>query len=216
MIKIIPQKLLIIGCGGHAKVITEIAKLIGIKVFYYQDSNLEKNKFLGNNVIHDDIKNYNDNFFVAIGDNFIREEVTRNFKKKNPNAINTTLIHPTSTISESCSIGDGTVVMPLCVINSFSKIGKGVIVNSRSSLDHENLLMDFCSIAPGVVTGGNVKIGFRTSISIGTIIKNDIEIGSDTVIGAASYVNKNIQSESIAYGTPAKIVKKRKANDKYL
>lgn len=201
------NKLLIIGCGGHAKVITDIAKSLGIVEFYYHDRDLSHNKFLGKDVIHEEIKNYDDYFFVALGDNFLREKVTRNFQKRNPKSKNKTLIHPSSVVSKNCTIGDGSVIMPLCVVNSSSQIGKGVIVNTRSSLDHDNSLLNYSSIAPGVVTGGNVKIGRRSAISIGAVIKNNIEIGSDSIIGASSFVNKNIPDRCLVYGTPAKIIR---------
>ena len=63
---------------------------------------------------------------------------------------------------------------------------------------HDNKIMNFSSIAPGVITGGNVSIGYRTAISLGSIIRNDIEIGSDNVIGASSYINSNITNKKVA------------------
>ena len=207
MYRKIINKLLIIGCGGHAKVVTDIAKSCGISDFYYQDSNLKHNKFLGVDVFHDEINNYKGYFFVAIGNNFLREKITLNFLKKNPNSINKTLIHPSSIISDNCSIGDGVVIMPLCVVNSCSRIGNGVIINTKSSLDHDNFLRDFSSIAPGVTTGGNVEIGSKSAISIGAVVRNNIKIGSNSIIGAASFVNNDMPDNCIAYGTPAKIIK---------
>ena len=210
------NKLLIIGCGGHAKVITDIAKSLGISNLFFKDSNIEIKNFLGNEVLHNELKDYKEYFFVAIGDNFLREKVTNSFKVSNPQAKNATLIHPSSYISDNCILGSGTVVMPLCVINSESKIGDGVILNTKSSIDHDNTLMNFSSIGPGVVTGGNVIIGYRSSISIGAVIKNGIEVGSDSVVGGASFVNKNIPNNCLAYGIPIEIIKNRNANDKYL
>ena len=132
------------------------------------------------------------------------------------NSIPLSLIHPSSIISPRCSIGNGTVIMPLCVINSFSKIGNGVIINTRSSIDHDNCLKSFSSIAPGVSTGGNVYVGERSAVSIGASISHGIKIGSDVVIGASSLVNKNIDNNWVAYGTPVKLIRERKIGDKYL
>ena len=147
---------------------------------------------------------------------FWEKKITKEFKEKNPNSIATSLIHPSSVISEDSKIGEGAAIMPLCVINNSSEIGKGVIVNTKSSLDHDNLLKDFSSVAPGVTTGGSVIIGSRTAISIGATIKQNIKIGSDSVIGASSYVNKNIPDEKIVYGCPAKIIRDRAIGEKYL
>tara|TARA_S200000501_G_C20678178_1_gene679431 strand:+ start:187 stop:849 length:663 start_codon:yes stop_codon:yes gene_type:complete len=209
------NRLLIIGCGGHAKVITEIAIDVGFSDIIYQDEKTEKNYFLGNDIVKKPIENYYDYFFVAIGDNFLRENLTRAFLKINPHSKAAILIHPSSIISKSCTIGEGTVVMPLCAINSSSKIGRGVIVNTKSSIDHDNLLKDYSSIAPGVSTGGNVIIGNRTAIAIGTLIKHGIEIGADSVIGSASYLNKNIPNNKVVYGSPAKIIRERKTGEAY-
>ena len=210
------KRLLIVGCGGHSKVITDIALALKFKDIFYQDLNTEKNEFLGKVVFNKDIKGYEDYFFIAIGDNYLREKALIEFQKNNPKATTITLIHPSSIVSEKCSIDVGSVVMPLCVINSSSKIGKGVIINSHSSLDHDNFIMDFSSIAPGVITGGNVNIGQRSAISIGSIIKNNISIGSDSVVGASSYVNKDISNNLVVYGSPAKIIRNRKIGEKYL
>lgn len=210
------KELAIIGCGGHAKVVTEIAESIGFKDIFYIDKFIKKNYFLNKKVkpnISDDYEGY---IFVALGDNFQRENVLKEYEKRNKNSQIVSLIHPSSQVSRRCSLDIGTVVMPLCVINSFSEIGKGVIINSNSVVEHDNLLMDFSSLAPGVKTGGNVTIGIRSAVSIGTIIKNNIKVGSDSVIGASSYLNKNVEDNSIFYGNPAKFIRNREIGEKYL
>ena len=212
----ISKRLLIVGCGGHAKVVTDIAYDLGFKKIIYQDVDLKKKQFMGKNVFHEDFSDFDDYFFVALGDNFLREKVTNKFQQSNPHAVAATLIHPSSYISENCNVGKGSVIMPLCVINSSSQIGKGVIINTRSSIDHDNNLQDFSSIAPGVTTGGMVRIGNRSAISIGAVIKHGIIVGSDSIVGASSYVNKNFSSKKIIYGSPAKIIRDREVGEKYL
>ena len=106
--------------------------------------------------------------------------------------------------------------MPLCIVNSSSKIGKGVILNSNTVVEHDNFIMDFSSLAPSVTTGGNVFVGERSSISIGSTIKHNVKVGSDSVIGACSYLNKDVGDNCIFYGNPAKFVRKREIGEKYL
>jgi len=74
----------------------------------------------------------------------------------------------------------------------------------------------FSSIAPRVVTGGNVKIGLSSAISISATVKHEVVIGDDVVIGANSYVNKNVESNVVAYGSPCKFVRSRNKGDSYL
>ena len=210
------KKLLILGCGGHSKVVTEIAELTGFKNISYLDQDNYKNTFLGRDVFHKQTETYHDYFVVAIGDNALRERVFRQFQKNNKDSIPVSLIHPSSIISSRCSVGFGTVIMPLCVINSCSSIGDGVIINTNTSVDHDNCIKSFASLSPGVSTGGNVSVGERTAISIGTSITHGIKIGSDVVIGASSFVNKDIDNNWVAYGNPVELIKPRQVGDKYL
>ena len=105
--------------------------------------------------------------------------------------------------------------MPLSIINSSTEVGKGVIINSNTVVEHDNFVMDFSSLAPSVTTGGNVYIGARSAISIGCTIKNN-KVGSDSVIGASSYLNKDVGDNCIFYGNPAKFVRNKEIGEKYL
>ena len=94
------------------------------------------------------------------------------------------------------------------IINPGTEIGAHCIINTRSSIDHDNFFGDFSSCAPSVVTGGNVVVGSFSFLGIRSTIINNIKIGSKTVIGANSLVNKNCLSNYIYYGSPAKKIKK--------
>lgn len=210
------EKLLIIGCGGHSKVVTDIAESQGYSNISYLNTFGGDDRFLGRKVIHHNPSGYEDAFFVAIGDNSVRQRVTSEFLEKNPRAKQSSLIHPTSVVSKNSSIGKGVVVMPLCVINHSTKIGDGVIINTRSSIDHDSNLQDFSSIAPGVSMGGNVWVGERSAVSIGATIKHGVKIGRDVVIGANSLVLSDVEDSCVAYGLPAKKIRDRDQDDKYL
>ena len=210
------KRLLIIGCGGHAKVATDIANSMGFEKIIFKDNDFEKKYFLGSNVIHETIFNFKEYFFVALGDNFLREKITKEFKKDNPDAINVTLIHSTSFISSRSSIGIGSIIMPMCVVNSNAKIGQGVIINTSSNVDHDCELLDFSSIAPNASLGGNVKIGYRTVICISASIAHNIKIGDNALIGAASLILKDVPDNSVTYGIPGKHIKWREIGEKYL
>jgi acetyltransferase-like isoleucine patch superfamily enzyme len=77
-------------------------------------------------------------------------------------------------------------------------------------------MQDFSSLAPGAITSGLVTIGARSAVSLGAVIKQRVTIGNDTIIGANSYVNQDIESNCIAYGTPAKKIRFRNSKDPYL
>ena len=95
--------------------------------------------------------------------------------------------------------------MPGVVINSFVNIGKGVICNTSSVIEHECSIDDFSHIAPGAVLAGNVSIGKHCFIGANSVIKQGVRIGNGVTIGAGSVVLKDVSENSIVFGNPAKL-----------
>ena len=102
------------------------------------------------------------------------------------------------------------------VVNANSDVGDFCIINTNSSLGHDGNMEDFSSLASGVCVGGNFSLGKFSAISLGvTVIENTV-IGEHTVVGAGSLVLKDIGSNVVAYGLPAKVVKSRIVGESYL
>jgi len=78
------------------------------------------------------------------------------------------------------------------------------------------VMEDFSSLAPGALTGGRVRIGARSAVSIGATVKHGVSIGSDSVIGASSYVHTDVPAGVVAYGSPARKVRERFQGETYL
>lgn len=153
---------------------------------------------------------------VAIGDNFTRSKVVKEIKQVHPGFRFINAIHPSVIIGDNVKLGCGCLLMPGVILINNSKVGDHCILLAKSSLDHDSQLGDFSSLSPGVTTGGRVIIGRCSMIGIGANILHSKNVGDDCVIGGGALVNKNITSNSIAYGVPARIVKKRRKSEKYL
>ena len=153
---------------------------------------------------------------VAIGDNWTRKLIVNRITKMFFNFHFISAIHPHVAIGKNVSIGYGVVIAPGVVINTNSIIGDHCFLNTNSSLDHDGELQDFSSLAPRVCVGGNFKLGKYSAICLGTHIIEDIVIEEHSVVGAGSLVLQNIGKNVVAYGSPANIVRKRKAGDPYL
>ena len=97
-----------------------------------------------------------------------------------------------------------------------TKIHNHVSINTGSFIDHNNTFHNFSSTGPGVITGGNVTVGGQSFLGIGSVIKDKIFIGKNTVIGGKAFVRKSCKSNSVYYGVPAKRIKKRNLNEPYL
>ena len=200
------KDVIIIGAGGHAKVIADIIYKSGDNLIGFLDDNLAnkgKEIYLGKKVIGTtkDIEIYNKNYFIiGIGNNSIRKKIN------NENNLKLyTAIHPSAIIAQDVKIGTGSVIMAGVVINPGTVIGKNCIINTCSSLDHDNLLEDYVHISPGAHLAGTVSVKEGTWICTGAIVKNNITIGKNNIIGAGGVVIKDIIEENTTYiGVPAR------------
>lgn len=192
------KSIYIYGASGHGLVVADVAKSCGYEnvIFIDDDKNKGYKTF-------DDIKENRDyHIAFGIGNNQIREKLYKKVRK-NGFAI-PTLIHPSSIISSSARIEEGTVIMPNVVVNAKAYIGKCVILNSSCVVEHESIIGDFVHISPKVAIAGDVKIGNFTHIGIGSSVIQCLEIGKNSIIGAGSVVVKNIADFKKAYGNPCK------------
>jgi len=201
------RKLLIIGASGHGKVSADIAaKMNKWKNIAFLDDNQAVTIFMGINVIgkSNDFEAYiqEADFFVAIGNNKIRETILNKIIAKNASV--TTLVHPNVVIGTDVSIGAGTVIMAGAVINCCSSIGKGCIINTGCSVDHDNIISDYVHLSPGTHLAGNVKVGTSSWLGIGSIVSNNVNICAHCKTGAGAVVVKDINMAGTYVGVPAK------------
>lgn len=205
------DKLIIIGASGHGKVVTDIAiKMNKWQSIAFLDDDESINISMGLEVIGktSDAFIYKDeaDFFVAIGNNAVREKVQEKLIEEGLNVVS--LIHPSAVLGTDVVIGIGTVVMAGVVINSSTRIGRGCIINTSSSLDHDNAIEDYVHISPGVKTAGSVGIGKITWIGIGSVVSNNVNICSDCKVGAGAVVVKDITEPGTYVGVPVRRVDK--------
>lgn len=202
-----PKKVVILGASGHAKVIADIIKKSGDDVVGFLDDNLElqgktiyDNKIVLGTTKEDDVKKFEEyDFIIGIGNNRVRKIIN----DKYPNIKWYTAVHPSSIIANEVEIGEGTVIMAGAVINPGTKIGKHCIINTCSSIDHDNVLEDYVHISPGSHLAGTVKVETGTWICAGVTVINNIIIGENNIIGAGATVIKDIEENDGTYvGVP--------------
>ncbi len=214
------EEILIFGASGHAKVVIDIIenqakyKIVGII-----DLDNGKKDFLGYPILGDESFLTNTKInkgIVAVGDNWKRSLVVNKIMDIKPSFGFVTAIHPSVIIGADVKIEAGCVVMAGVVINSGTSIGEHCTVNTSSSLDHDNNISDFASIAPGVHTGGWVVIGEYSALGIGATVIHNIQIGEHSVIGAGAAVVNNIPSNTVSVGVPSRVIKTREIGANYL
>ncbi|NMA83791.1 MAG: acetyltransferase [Epulopiscium sp.] len=203
------DKLIIIGASGHGKVVADIAiKMNKWQSIAFLDDDESIKTSMGLEVIGKtaDAFTYKDeaDFFVAIGSNVTREKIQEKLIEEGLNVVS--LIHPSSVIGTDLEIGIGTAIMAGVVVNGSTRIGKGCIINTSSSLDHDNVIDDYVHISPGVRTAGNVRVGKGSWIGIGSVVSNNVNICSDCKLGAGAVVVKDITEPGTYVGVPVRRV----------
>jgi sugar O-acyltransferase (sialic acid O-acetyltransferase NeuD family) len=210
------DNIVIIGSSGHAKVIIDIVRQEGK---YNIAGVLDRIRVVGEQTLGYPVLGKDEDLpelvqthairgaIVAIGDNLLRAKVAARIKALCPKLMFVSAIHPKASIATDVSIGEGTVVMAGGAINPCSSVGRFCILNTNCVLEHDSLMEDFASLAPGAITGGNCRIGRYSAISIGAVLIDGIHVGEQTVVGAGSLVMKPIDSFVVAYGTPAKVIR---------
>ncbi|WP_342580948.1 acetyltransferase [Ureibacillus sp. FSL W7-1570] len=203
------NKLLIIGASGHGKVVADIAlKMNKWESISFLDDNQNLKSSMGIDVIGTtkDVHKFIDSHdvIVGIGNNSTREKIQSMLEKLGASI--PVLIHPSAIIGNDVEIGIGTVVMAGVVINCCTKIGKGCIINTSATIDHDNIIEDFVHISPGAHLAGTVKVGQGSWLGIGSIVRNNIIITQNVNIGAGAVVVKNITESGTYIGIPAKKV----------
>ncbi|WP_243293024.1 acetyltransferase [Bacillus sp. FJAT-47783] len=201
------NKLLIIGASGHGKVVADIAiKMNKWQSVAFLDDNQSIKASMGLEVLgtSDDVFTHIDEYeiFVGIGNNATRQKVHENLETFGASI--PVLVHPNAVIGSQVDLGIGTAVMAGAIINSCTKIGKGCIVNTGSTIDHDNNIEDFVHISPGAHLAGTVKVGKGSWLGIGSVVSNNINITNGCKVGAGSVVLKDIYEPGVYVGTPAK------------
>lgn len=202
------KQVFIFGYAGHAYVIIESLLEAGYSIagyFDYQEA--EKNpyglKYLGfeqqvevKSIVQDH------GVFPAVGDNRIREKLVHFFDQWQLRQF--TLIDPSARVSRTALVGVSTYVGKNAVINAQATVGRGAIINTQAVVEHECVVEDFAHLAPGAILCGQVQVGTRTFVGAQAVVRQNIEIASDVLIGAGSVVIQSIQEIGTWAGNPSK------------
>lgn len=197
------KEVIVIGAGGHGKVIADIIIKSGDRVIGFLDDGCTEKNILGYPILgktEDCLKYKDKEFFIAIGNNAVRKKISEKYNMLKFY----TAIHPSAVIAMDVEIGEGSCVMAGVVINTSSEIGRHCIINTGAVIEHDNMIGDYVHVSPNATSCGTVKIGNSTHIGAGAVIKNNITIANDIVLGCGSVVVDNITETGTYIGVPAR------------
>lgn len=206
------KNLILLGGGGHCKSVIDVAESAGYHILGVLD--LPENvgtSVLDYNVIgtDDDIPLYVDKaeFIITVG--FIKNPSVRMklYKRvKEVGGILATIVASTAHVSKYASLEEGTVIMHQTIVNAGARVGVNCIINTCCNIEHDVIIGDQCHISTGAMVNGDCKVGKMCFIGSQSVLANGISICDDVIVGAGSFVIKNLSEHGIYVSNPCKLL----------
>lgn len=203
------KKLVLIGAGGHGRVVADTAEAAGYRDICFLDDSWPSRGTNGDWAIVDRLAGWREldpeavALFVSIGDNATRlrlgQEIGAGGRFDMP-----PIVHPRAIVSSRARISAGAVVMAGAIIQPFAEIARFAIVNTGATIDHDCRVGEAVHVSPGANIAGTVTVGARSWVGIGASVRQNITIGSDVMVGAGAVVVSDIPDETKVVGTPAR------------
>ncbi len=201
----------VIGAGGHAKVVIELLRAGGREVAGVLDADPSPRTVVGAPVIGDDSALARlrtegiEEAFVALGGNALRARVGAAARAAGFRLANA--VHPGAVVSPSARLGQGVAIMAGVCLNAETRVRDLAIVNTNASVDHDGDLGEACHVAPGCALAGAVTVGARAFLGVGCRAIPGVRIGEDATVGAGAVIVRDLPAGVIAMGVPARVVR---------
>lgn len=205
------EHVLVLGAGGHAKVVIELLRASGRVVGAIIDADPRPRELLGVPVVGGDERLEalrREGFaqaFVAVGDNHLRQKIARQVQAAGYRLVNA--LSPAAVLSPSAQVGVGVALMAGAVVNAEARIGDLAIVNTGARIDHDCVLGEACHAGPGAALAGGVEVGPLAFLGVGACVIPQIRIGAAAIVGAGACVTRDILPRTVAVGAPARAIR---------
>ena len=207
------KRVVIVGAGGHGKVVASVIESTGkyhivgfVDVMEKVGEVVRGYKVIGTDddlpYIYKDGVNFAAVGIGSVGDVSLRKRVYE--RLKSIGFVLPAIVSNYAFVDSTVTIGEGSVIVHGAVIQPDVKIDKMAIINTKASVDHDCIIGDFTHVAPGTTLSGNVILETEVHIGTGAKLIQGVRIGRKTIIGAGAVVVKDIPSGVIAKGVPAR------------
>lgn len=202
---------LVVGGGGHAKVVVATLRAAGFEVAAVLDDEPRRHglTLLGVPIAGPIVAlagRPERRAVLAVGDNRTRRRLAGELEMAIEGIAWVSAVHPAATVHESVRLGPGSVVFAGAVIQPDCEIGTHAVVNTGASVDHDSTLGDFTHVAPGARLAGGVRLGDGAFVGLGAVVLPGVEIGAWATVGAGAAVVGDVAAETTAAGVPARLL----------
>ncbi|WP_404343659.1 acetyltransferase [Vreelandella venusta] len=191
---------ILLGGGGHAKVLLDALRLAGVQVRGVVDPVLAGTcklwrgiPVIGND---DDLLKLNPDQVILVNgtgslpSKLLRQRLFSRFTEAGFQFMN--VIHPSALIGAGVELGVGVQIMAGAIIQADTTVGDNSIINTGVLVDHDCAIGCDVHLAPGVVVSGGVSIGEGAHVGTGSSIIQGISIGAGAIVGAGTVVVKDV------------------------
>lgn len=216
------QSLVLVGSGGCMQEllwqITEYNKRVCItdawNVIGYVDTEpapkeinvgMGKCPYLGNDEVLLNAKSVT-NVAICVGNSHLREKLVAKYRQ-NPHIKYPNLILSDVKMCDNVQLGEGCIISMDCVLSTEVCLGNFVFLNMGVTICHQGRIGDFTTLSPYAKLAGNVTIGSRCDIGMGTVVIQGKTIGHNVVTGAGSVIVTDIMPDCTVVGVPAKKIR---------
>ena len=213
------KSVVIVGAGGFGREVLEIFKAQNnisetwdILGFTDENKQLHGTTMNGYPVLGDLdwLREYNsDNLgcVIAITDCEARKQVAERLQEMGINFYNA--IHPSVIMSEFVELGKDVIICAGSILTVNIKIGDHVIIYLNSSIAHDVVIGNYCTINPTAIINGNNHLGEGVYVGTGATFIQEVSVGDWSTIGAGAVVIDDIPGRVVAVGVPARVLKER-------
>lgn len=200
--------LIFLGGGGHYKdllYLSENDKYTNWNCIGFLDDNQIDGRLDSCSALPEYLEKYkNIKYCIAINSSIIRQKLDLLYGDKSKSA---NLIHETAIIGSNCSYDSGITMGPYSVLTTGVSIGLHTHINSCVSVNQNSKVGEYCTLSPGSRICGDVNIGNAVSIGASATVINLMTIGDNSILGAGTVVIKNVPNNCTVVGVPGKIIK---------
>lgn len=210
------EKYVVLGAGGHSKVVMDVLRLCGKEIVGLTDNTLRPGdrcmgcRVLGDDSVLDDLYRQGIPYaamgighvgYPAIRNKVFAYALERGFAFPN-------LVHPAAILADSAKIGQGVFFGAGSIVNAEARIGDLCIINTGAVVEHEAVLGNGVHVAPHATVLGRVSVGENTLVGAGSVILQGAHVGKNCLIGAGSFVHQDVGDGCVVIGNPGRVMKR--------
>ena len=206
------QPLILVGSGGHARVLLSTLRLLGARILGFVDPDKTRAELLGIPCLGGDDAISSDpsqvllvNGLGSVASIGNRLRVYESFRRRGYRFAS--VIHPGAIIAPEAELADGVQIMAGAILQTGCVIEENCIINTGARVDHDCVIRAHAHIAPGAVLSGNVHVGSRSHVGAGATVIQGVHIGSDAIVGAGAVVLSDVPECCTVVGIPARPIR---------